>query len=61
MKPTTKAKQREFVDALIDGVANNTMGSASLLKYLRVLRKELRNRPAVKRGDVAAQPVTFAV
>lgn len=61
IRPTTKRKQREFIDALIDGVVGSSMSNADLLRHLRTLKNQLRNRQPVKRGDVTAQKVTPAV
>lgn len=51
--PTTKAKQRTFVDTLIAAVADQGLSDRQLLRQLRVLRKQLRNRPA-QRGRISA-------
>jgi hypothetical protein len=57
IRPTTKSKQRDFINTLIDQI-DHGMTRAEILRWLRILRSELRNRKPVKRGDVAAQPVT---
>jgi len=51
--PTTKLKQRAFLDALIDVVAKKQVTRAVLLRHLRLLRSQLRNRPQAK-GRVTA-------
>lgn len=60
IRPTTKPKQREFIDTLIHEISRG-MPRADILKYLRFLKRELRNRPPVKRGAPAARKVTPAV
>lgn len=53
MLPTTKAKQRGFLDTLIANA--NSMTRTSIVRQLRVLRKQLHNRTA-KRGRTTAPP-----
>ena len=60
IRPTTKPKQRQFIDTLIHNI-NHGLSRTDILTYLRVLRRELRNRPPVKRGTPVAQTVTPAI
>ena len=57
LRPTTKPKQRQFLDTLIDQI-NHGLTRADILKFLRVLKRELRNRPAIKRAPAGADPIT---
>jgi hypothetical protein len=57
-KPTTKPKQREYLDALIHVLEMGLLSRAEVLVHLRVLRRNMRNRPPVKRGKPVAQSVT---
>jgi len=57
IRPTTKRKQRLFLDMIIDQVGLG-LPRADILKYLRVLRREMRNRPPMKRGAPMADKVT---
>lgn len=58
--PTTKPKQRQFIDTLIDQI-NHGLSRSDILKYLRVLRSQMRNRKPVKKGAPVAQTVTPAI
>lgn len=53
--PTTKAKQRDFLDTLIDAVVRRQITHAELLRNLRALRGQLHNRKAL-RGRQTAPP-----
>lgn len=53
--PTTKAKQRDYLDALIHGIATKQLLPSQLLRHLRILRKQLHNRRAA-RGRLSAPP-----
>jgi len=55
MIPTTKAKQRDFLDTLIATLANGGMDKPTLLRHLRVLRRQLHNRSGI-RGRRSAPP-----
>jgi len=57
IRPTTKQKQRAFIDTLIDQI-NHGLSRSDILKALRLLKSELRNRRPVKMGAVVAQTVT---
>jgi hypothetical protein len=52
--PTTKAKQRALVDALIDAAATNQLPKYRLLRCLRVLRRQLHNRRRAPPGRITA-------
>jgi hypothetical protein len=61
IKPTTKRKQRDFIDALIFGIRHGPMTYAQIVRQLHVLRAALHNRPPVKKGERIAQSVTPTV
>jgi hypothetical protein len=61
VKPTTKAKQRDYVAGLIHAMEMGLMTRPELIQRLRILLLQLRNRPPVKKGTPIAQPVTASV
>jgi hypothetical protein len=61
MIPTTKPKQRDFLETLIYAIENGKITKPEIAKQLRVLLGQMRNRNPVKRGDPIAQTVTPAV
>jgi hypothetical protein len=55
MVPTTKRKQREFLDELIGDMEAVRVDWLAVLRRLRLLRSELHNRPQ-HRGRRSAPP-----
>jgi hypothetical protein len=58
MIPSTKPKQRWFVDQLIVYLQYSPAPNiGKVIQALQALRSELRNRPPIARGQVTAAPV----
>ena len=61
MIPTTKSKQRAYLDGMIGLIAAGRLSKTEILLGLRTLRRQMRNRPPVKRASPVAQKVTPVV